>query len=123
LPDDCIFCEIVRGNAPCTKVYEDEHVLAFLDINPVSENHTLVIPKSHYADLYDIPEGELGHLLVAAKRIALRFLNDHGTRGVNILHASGAAAQQSVPHFHLYVVPREEGDGLDHFLLPDGIKV
>ncbi len=121
MSESCIFCEIVKGDSPCTKIYEDEHVLAFLDINPVSENHTLIISKGHYVDLYDIPEDELVHLLVAAKRIALRFQSEHGVQGVNVLHASGAAAQQSVNHFHLHIVPRRIGDGLDHFLLPEGL--
>jgi histidine triad (HIT) family protein len=122
LPDNCIFCEIVKGISPSTKIYEDEHVLAFLDINPVTKNHTLIIPKNHYVNLYDIPENELIHLLVVAKRITLQFQNDCGVQGVNILHASGMEAQQSVFHFHLHLVPRKQGDGLDHFILPDGIK-
>lgn len=121
LSNKCVFCGIVKGDIPCTKIYEDEDVLAFLDINPIAENHTLVIPKKHYVNLYDIPENELKHLLVAAKRITLQFQNDHGVQGVNVLHASGVEAQQSVFHFHLHVVPRKQGDGLDHFVLPDGI--
>jgi len=121
LSKSCIFCEIVKGDSPCTKIYEDEHVLAFLDINPVSENHTLIIPKGHYVNLYDIPEAELKHLLVSAKRIALQFRNDHDVQGVNVLHASGVEAQQSVLHFHLHIVPRRIGDRLDHFLLPEGL--
>jgi histidine triad (HIT) family protein len=115
---ECVFCEIIRGNSPSTKVYEDEHVLAFLDKNPVTQNHTLIVPKKHYADLYDIPENELKSLLVAAKRITLQYKVEYGFNGANILHASGADAQQSVMHFHLHLVPRRQGDGLDHFLLP-----
>jgi len=121
LLDKCVFCEIIKGNSPCTEIYEDQHVLAFLDTNPVSENHTLIIPKNHYVNLYDIPENELKHLLVATKRITIQFQNDHDVQGVNVLHASGAEAQQSVYHFHLHLVPRRIGDGLDHFLLPKGI--
>ena len=121
MPDECIFCKIVKGDSPCTKIYEDEHVLAFLDINPVSENHTLIIPKKHYVSLYDIPEKELKHLLVAAKRITIQFQKDHDIQGVNVLHASGVEAQQSVYHFHLHLVPRRIGNGLDHFLLPEGL--
>ena len=117
----CVFCGIVNGKIPSTKIYEDEYVLAFLDINPIAENHTLIIPKNHYINLYDIPENELKHLLVAAKRIALQFKNNYGIQGVNVLHASGADAQQSVYHFHLHLVPRRRRDGLDHFMLPEVI--
>lgn len=116
--DECVFCEIIKGTSPSTKVYEDEHVLAFLDKNPVAQNHTLIVTKKHYSGLYDIPESELKHLLVAAKRITLRYKVDYGFLGVNILHASGADAQQSMMHFHLHLVPRRHGDGLDHFLIP-----
>ena len=122
LPGKCVFCEIVKGNSPYSRIYEDEHVLAFLDINPVTENHTLIIPKNHYVNLYDIPENELKHLLVAAKRITLQFQNDHGAQGVNVLHASGVEAHQSVLHFHLHIIPRKQGDELDHFMFSDGIK-
>ena len=118
MEDECVFCEIIKGNSPSTKVYEDEHVLAFLDINPVARHHTLIVPKKHYADLYDIPENELKYLLVAAKRITLQYKVEYGFNGVNILHASGVDAQQSVTHFHLHLVPRKQGDGLEHFLLP-----
>jgi len=122
LSNKCVFCGIVNSKIPSTKIYEDEHVLAFLDTNPITEYHTLIIPKNHYVNLYDIPENELKHLLVAVKRITLQFQNDYGVQGVNVLHASGVEAQQSVYHFHLHLVPRKQGDGLDHFILPGGIK-
>ena len=122
MTNKCVFCGIVNDDIPSTQIYEDEHVLAFLDINPIAENHTLIIPKNHYVNLYDIPENELKHLLVAAKRITLQLQNEHEVQAVNVLHASGVEAQQSVFHFHLHIVPRKKGDGLDHFLLPDEVK-
>ena len=119
---DCVFCGIVRGDYPSTKIYEDEHVLGFFDINPIAENHTLVIPKKHYADLFDIPEAELQHLLVAVKRVTLQ-LQKEGIKAVNVLHASGVEAQQSVFHFHLHIVPRNKDDNLNHFILPEGVML
>lgn len=97
--------------------------MAFLDKNPVTEHHTLIIPKKHYVNLYDIPENELEQLLVVAKKITLQYQTDYEIQGVNVLHASGAEAQQSIFHFHLHLVPRKSGDGLDHFLLPEGVGI
>jgi histidine triad (HIT) family protein len=85
----------------------------------VSENHTLIIPKKHYVNLYDIPESELEQLIVAAKKITFQLQRDHDVQGVNVIHSSGVEAQQSVFHFHLHIVPRKQGDGLHHFMLPD----
>ena len=119
---DCVFCGIVKGEYPSTKIYEDDHVYAFLDINPVAKHHTLVIPKEHYADLYDIPEATLQHLMVAVKRVTLQ-LQKEGVNAVNVLHASGVEAQQSVFHFHLHIVPRHQDDNLNHFILPEGVTL
>jgi histidine triad (HIT) family protein len=118
LSNKCTFCEIVNGNLPCEKIYEDEHVLAFLDINPIAEKHTLIIPKKHFVNLFDITEIALKHLIVATKRIATMYQTDYSIQAVNILNASGVEAQQSVFHFHLHLVPRKKGDGLNLFLLP-----
>jgi histidine triad (HIT) family protein len=85
----------------------------------VSENHTLIIPKKHYVNLYDIPESELEQLIVAAKKITFQLQRDHDVQVVNVIHSSGVEAQQSVFHFHLHIVPRKQGDGLHHFMLPD----
>jgi histidine triad (HIT) family protein len=118
LSDKCTFCEIVKGNLPSTKVYEDDQVLAFLDINPVAENHTLIIPKKHYVNLFDITEKALKHLIVATKRITSMYQSDYSIEAVNLLNASGVEAQQSVFHFHFHLVPRSKEDGLNLFLLP-----
>lgn len=109
---DCIFCRIVRGEAPAHVVYEDEHTIAFLDINPLSRGHTLVIPKRHYRDLLGMPAEELAAVVAAAQRVAGAILTGLGADGVNLLHATGAAAGQTVFHFHLHLIPRYSGDGL-----------
>jgi histidine triad (HIT) family protein len=109
---DCIFCRIAGGEAPAHVVYEDEHTIAFLDINPVSRGHTLVIPKRHYRDLLGMPAEELAAVVAAAQRVAGALIEGLRASGVNLLQATGAAAGQTVFHFHLHLIPRYENDGL-----------
>ncbi|MFQ6117106.1 MAG: HIT family protein [Candidatus Bipolaricaulia bacterium] len=109
---DCPFYRIVDGEAPAHIIHEDGHTMAFLDINPVSRGHTLAIPKRHYRDLLDLPEGELERVIAAARRVAGAILTGLSADGVNLLHATGAAAGQTVFHFHLHLIPRYSGDGL-----------
>jgi histidine triad (HIT) family protein len=111
--DNCTFCKIVEGKGKSWTVYEDELVKAFLDINPVSEGHTLIIPKTHYENVYDIPEGELKRIITIAKKLAKIYRKALGARAVNILHASGKEAQQDVFHFHIHLVPRYKNDKLN----------
>ncbi len=108
---NCIFCKIVKGEIPSKKVFEDEHTLAFLDINPMSTGHTLVIPKKHAENVFEIDEKELAHVHAIAKKIAIQRKNE-GAEGVNILQTNGAVAGQSVFHLHVHVIPRKTGDGL-----------
>lgn len=110
--EDCIFCRIIRGEIPSYKVYEDDSVMAFLDIRPISEGHTLVIPKKHFIDLFEIDEETFGKVSSAAKKIANKMKDVLGVDGVNLCHASGAAAEQSVFHFHMHVIPRRKDDGM-----------
>ena len=109
----CKFCRIVKGLEPSWTVYEDELVMAFLDINPASIGHTLIIPKKHYENIYDISEKELKRVIVIAKRLAEVYREALGASGVNILHASGRDAQQDVFHFHIHLVPRYKNDELN----------
>ena len=109
----CKFCRIVKRLEPSWTVYEDELVMAFLDINPASIGHTLIIPKKHYENIYDISEKELKRVIVIAKRLAGVYREALGASGVNILHASGRDAQQDVFHFHIHLIPRYPNDGLD----------
>jgi histidine triad (HIT) family protein len=116
--EDCVFCRIVRGEMKSWTVYEDDHVQAFLDINPVSEGHTLIIPKEHYETMYDVPASTLEKIIVVAKTLAQAYERRLGVTAVNVLHASGKAAQQSVFHFHLHLVPRHVNDGLNLWYPP-----
>lgn len=108
---DCIFCKIVGGEIPSYKVYEDDNVLAFLDITPVNPGHTLVIPKKHYDNLVDMPDEEAKELLVAAKKIAVAVMAGTGAKGFNLNLNNGAVSGQLVGHVHFHIVPRFEGDG------------
>ncbi len=112
MADDCIFCKIVAGELPATKVHEDDRTIAFMDINPWARGHTLVIPKAHSRDLGEIDADDLAACAATAQRIALRQRERLGADGVNLLNAFGAAAWQTVFHFHLHVIPRYEGDPL-----------
>ena len=112
MKNDCVFCAIAAGEIPCFKVYEDELVLAYLDINPFSEGHTLVIPKAHTTGLLDTPEETLAALLARVKKVAAHIKTALGCDGFHILQNNGAAAGQTVGHIHFHIVPRWEGDPL-----------
>ncbi len=107
---DTIFSKIIAGEIPSYTVYEDEHVLAFLDIFPKTKGHTLVIPKEPFDNLYDISDEALAQVSRVAKRIAIHMKEALGASGVNIFQSSGSAAQQEVMHYHMHVVPRYDDD-------------
>jgi histidine triad (HIT) family protein len=109
--DMCIFCKIVNGTAKSWKVYEDEDVYAFLDIHPVNEYHTLVVPKKHYVNIFDIPESELKKVIGVVKTITNLYQQKLGITHVQLVNSSGSAAQQDVFHFHFHIIPRKRGDG------------
>ena len=109
---DCIFCKIVAGELPAQVVDEDERTLAFMDIAPATRGHALVIPRAHSADLLSISEQDLAATILAARRLAARAQERLGADGVNLLNACGAAAWQSVFHFHVHVIPRYRDDPL-----------
>jgi len=111
--DGCVFCEIVRGEAPSWRIYEDEAAYAFLNIFPASEWHTLVVPKAHYVDVFDTPVEELVAATRAVKRVVDLYQRALGISDVQIINSSGAQAQQEVFHVHFHIVPRERGDGQD----------
>ena len=111
--NDCIFCKIVRGDIPCHKVYEDEDVLAFLDVSPVTKGHTLVIPKEHFESLLYCPKDLLGKVMSVAQKIAQASITTLGAKGVNIVNNTNPIAGQTVMHFHVHVIPRySEEDSL-----------
>jgi diadenosine tetraphosphate (Ap4A) HIT family hydrolase len=109
----CIFCQIVSGVAPASRVYEDDHVLAFMDIRPLSRGHTLIIPKRHAGGLEDLDPDDGARTFRTAQRIALALRRSSlRVDGVNLMLADGAAAMQTVFHVHIHAVPRRSGDKL-----------
>ena len=117
---DCVFCKIRDGQIPSMKVYEDERTLCIMDINPLNRGHCLVITKAHAATLFDADPADLGAAIAAAKTVALALRESLKPDGLNVLQANGAAAFQSVPHFHLHLIPRwtNDGKGFDWKLVP-----
>lgn len=109
---DCLFCKIVAGEIPATKVDEDERTVTFMDINPGTRGHALVVPRNHARDLHDIDPEDLAAVGRAGQRLAGRQRDVLGADGINLLNSCGEAAWQTVFHFHLHVVPRYAGDGL-----------
>jgi histidine triad (HIT) family protein len=112
MADDCIFCSIIKGDIPSTRVDEDDHTIAFMDIHPWTRGHALVIPKKHTPNLYEIEPDELAAVANAAKRLALRMRDALECDGINLLNSTNPAAWQTVFHFHMHVIPRYEDDPL-----------
>ena len=109
---DCIFCAIIAGEIPAAKVYEDEHVLAFMDIAPANPGHTLVIPKQHYRNIFDMPVEAGTKIMQAAMTLANVIRTALNPDGLNLFQSNEAAGFQTVFHFHLHLIPRWEGDPL-----------
>jgi histidine triad (HIT) family protein len=109
---DCLFCKIIAGEIPATIIAEDERTVAFMDINPATRGHALVIPRAHARDVHEIDTEDLAAVAAAAQAVAARVIERLGAAGVNLLNSSGAAAWQTVFHFHMHVIPRYEGDPL-----------
>jgi histidine triad (HIT) family protein len=109
---DCLFCKIVAGDIPSTRVYEDDRTIAFMDINPGSRGHLLVIPRSHSADLLEIGAEDLAAVAHTAQVLARRVRDRLSADGVNLINSCGAKAWQTVFHFHMHVIPRYDGDTL-----------
>jgi histidine triad (HIT) family protein len=112
MPDDCLFCRIVAGELPAEIVQEDEHTVAFMDINPWTRGHALVVPRRHSRNLYEVEEGDLAATAAAARRLALRMRDRLGCDGINLLNSCEQAAWQTVFHFHVHVIPRYVDDPL-----------
>jgi histidine triad (HIT) family protein len=118
--DDCVFCKIRDGQIPSMKVYEDDRTMCFMDINPLNAGHCLVATKAHAPTIFDASEEDLQAAMVTAKRVAIALLQAVKPDGLNLLQANGAAAFQSVPHFHVHLIPRWTNDnkGFDWTLVP-----
>jgi len=110
--EDCKFCKLVEREGVVSSVYEDEKVMAFLDVKPLNEGHTLVIPKAHYENIYEIPEDEIAHVYKVVKRVALAVKRGVAAQGVSVTQHNERAALQRVFHLHVHVIPRYEGDRL-----------
>lgn len=109
--DNCIFCKIANGEIPSRTVYEDEDFRAILDLGPATPGHTLILPKDHAGDLYELPEETAGKVLPVAKKVAALLKERLGCQGLNLVQNNGELAGQTVMHFHLHVIPRYEEDG------------
>jgi histidine triad (HIT) family protein len=109
---DCLFCKIVAGELPATIVAEDERTVSFMDINPATRGHALVIPRAHARDLLEVAPDDLAACALAAQRLARRQVEVLAPAGINLLNSCGAAAWQTVFHFHVHVIPRYEDDPL-----------
>lgn len=109
---DCIFCKIIAGEIPCFKLYEDDATLAFMDINPANEGHSLIVPNAHSANLFEVSPAALSATTRTAQKIAIAIQEVLDPPGMNLLQCNGQAAAQSVQHFHMHVLPRQMGDEL-----------
>jgi len=110
--NDCVFCKIIAGEIPCRKIFENGKVLAFLDIGPVSDGHTLVVPRVHYEKLHECPEEVLAELSNCLGKIAPAVAGAMETEAYNVLCNNGRAAGQLVEHVHFHIIPRKDGDGV-----------
>jgi histidine triad (HIT) family protein len=110
--NDCVFCKMVAGQIPVTKIYEDDVVLSFLDIGPISDGHTLVIPKQHFEKLHQCPAEILGRVASLLGKIAKAVAAAMNSDGYNVLCNNGRAAGQLVEHLHFHIIPRNTGDGV-----------
>ena len=120
--EDCIFCKIVSGEIPGMIVFEDDSTLAFLDVAGDVDGHILVIPKRHFKNILDCDSETLFAVMQTVKTVSKHLIDDCGYEGVNLLNASDESAGQSVPHFHIHIIPRKHGDGIDAWPRFDGAK-
>jgi histidine triad (HIT) family protein len=116
---DCLFCGIVAGSIPSETIDSNERTVSFMDINPATPGHALVVPREHSADLMEIGEYDLTATMLAAQRLSKRMMDVLGADGIDLINACGAAAWQTVFHFHIHVVPRYEDDPLELPWVPE----
>lgn len=114
MTEECIFCKIIRKEVPANIVYEDEKVMAFLSIRPVNAGHTLVVPKKHYENVYEIPEEEIAYLFKIVKRIAHAVKDSTDAEGIRIMQNNGEVAGQVVFHLHVHVIPMKPHNQFSH---------
>lgn len=113
MDDNCIFCKLANGVFPTNSIYEDEEFKVILDNSPATKGHALILPKSHYKNLYELPEETAGKVFVLAKKLAGSMTEKLNADGFNIVQNNNEIAGQTVFHFHMHLIPRYEGDGQD----------
>lgn len=118
----CIFCKIINGELPSFKVYEDENTMVIMDIAKDVDGHMIAIPKKHIKNILDCDEANLNYIMAAVKKVANHCVDECGYDGVNLLNASDECAGQSVPHFHIHIIPRRKNDNVDAWPDFDGAK-
>jgi len=118
----CIFCKIIKGEIPCNKIYEDENLIAFLDIAPANKGHCLVVPKEHHETILETPENIMDYCMKAVKKIAKAMSAALGAEGFNILINTKKVAGQLVPHMHMHIIPRFKDDGVSLNWVPKKYK-
>jgi histidine triad (HIT) family protein len=114
MTESCIFCRIIHKESPASFVYEDEYVVAFMSNRPVNEGHTLVVPKKHYENIYDIPDDEIAYLAKIVKHVARAVRDAMAVEGIRVVQNNGWAAGQVIFHFHMHVIPMKPHEGFTH---------
>lgn len=109
--DDCIFCKIANSEIPSKAIYEDDLFKVILDLGPATKGHALILPKNHYADLYELPDEEAQKVMVVARKLAKQLKDKLNCDGLNLVQNNGEAAGQTVQHFHMHLIPRYKNDG------------
>lgn len=110
MKDNCIFCKIINGDIPSRRIYEDENFVVMMDVSPASKGHSLLLPKEHYANVFEMPDELLEELLKVAKKVAAQMKEALQADGINLLQNNGEAAGQTVFHYHMHLIPRYEGE-------------
>lgn len=121
MENNCIFCKIANGEIPSATVYEDEDFRAILDLNPASKGHTLIIPKKHAANLFELPEETAEKVLPIAKKLGARLKEGLHAEGLNVVQNNGEAAGQTVMHFHMHLIPRYNNDTVNVKWVPGNL--
>ena len=120
--DDCIFCKIAAGEIPSKTIYEDEKYRVILDLGPATRGHALILPKNHYANLFELPEEDAKEVICLAKKMATIMKDKLGCDGFNLVQNNGEAAGQTVFHFHMHLIPRRKEDNVGVTWTPGKLK-
>lgn len=114
MAQDCVFCQIIQKKSPANFVYEDDRVVAFLTNRPVNEGHTLVVPKKHYENIYELPEEEIAYLYKVVKRVSVAIRDAMKADGIRVVQNNGVAAGQVIFHYHVHIIPMKPHEGFIH---------